>query len=190
MFVLIIILAGVFGLGAESRAGTLVRDIFAVLVAALAYAVDYNPKYLHLRFEQQKKFSWIVRIRWVIAGLVLIVGVASAPDMRGALIAMGSAAWIALVNFVSRGQTRHQPANVPLLLPLRYAAADFLLIAVLFRLGMHLLLVSVLLACAAHLASVINEGRSRWFPWFLLGAGSAFLAFSLERLFSASPESA
>jgi 2-polyprenyl-3-methyl-5-hydroxy-6-metoxy-1,4-benzoquinol methylase len=178
MFVLIIILAGVFGLAAEPRAATFIRDMFAVLVAALAYAIDYNPKYLHLRFEQQKKFAWIVRIRWVIAGLVLIVGVASARNLRDALIAIGSAAWIAAVNAVSRGQTAHEPGNVPVLFPLRYAAADFLLIALLFRLGMHLLLVSVLLACAAHLALVINEGRSRSFPWFLLGAGGAFLVLA------------
>ncbi len=180
MIILLLILAGLFALIAEQRTPLFSRYLFAVLVAVLAYAADYNPKYLHLRFEEEKKYAWIVRIRWVIAGFALVLGIAASRDLRGAAITVAAAAWLILVNSIARAELKRRQGGVPLLLPLRYAAADLLLIAVLFRLGLGPLLTAVLLAVAAHLALVIGDGRSRWFPWFYLLSGGAFAVLAVR----------
>lgn len=178
MIILLLILAGLFALIAEPRVERFSRDLFAVLVAVLAYAVDYNPKYLHLRFEEGKQYTWMVRIRWAIAGLALVLGIAGSRDLRGAGIALAAVAWLVLLNALGRAQLKRRQGDAGLLL-LRYAAADLILIAALFRLGLGVLLTAVLLAAAAHLALVVDVG-SRRLRWFYLVSGSAFAVLAVR----------
>lgn len=182
VFIILLILAGLFALRSGLPGYDFGRDLFAIIVAVLAFTLDYDPKYLHLDFNEGKKLDWIVRIRWVLAALALVLGIAGTRTLRGAWITLAAVAWLVVVNLVARAELKYRRRSSAVLMPLRYGATDFLLLALLHRAGLGLLLTASLLALAAHLALVIDDERSRWLPPFLLGAGAAFLVLAVRAL--------
>lgn len=52
------------------------KDILlnSTLTIGLIFAISYLPKYLHLTIEPQKKLYWTLRIRWILAGALLLFG--------------------------------------------------------------------------------------------------------------------
>ena len=93
--------AGALALDRDAATGWASKAIFAVVVLALVYGLQYNPKYLHISIEEEKKYFWLLRIRLVIAGAGLVLGLACADSLRQAAIVLCSAAWTVLLKEVA-----------------------------------------------------------------------------------------
>ncbi len=108
---------------------------FALVGAALAYAVFYVPKYLLLTVETTKKFSWTIRIRWILAGvLALFAGVNARSVRDGIVFAMCLLALTGANLFVRRSFKRaaaDEPARTRAesVAPFVYFAGDWFVLA-------------------------------------------------------------
>src|SRR5207253_356608 len=66
--------------------GTLTRSstiAFALTLLAMAISLAYTPNYLHLTVNPQKRSRWQTKIRWRLAGLVLVIGLLLVPRGTG-----------------------------------------------------------------------------------------------------------
>jgi 2-polyprenyl-3-methyl-5-hydroxy-6-metoxy-1,4-benzoquinol methylase len=135
--------------------GTLTRPstiALALTLLAMAISLVYTPNYLHLTVASQKRPSWQIKIRWRLAGLVLVIGLLLVPRGTGDIVVVASVVWLVGANLLAKAVV---PAH-------RYSAhfwlADLLLLAVLLlALRFDLLIAAALLAAAAHLSIVICE---------------------------------
>lgn len=128
--------------------------VFSLAALALAASFYYTPDYLHLTVVPDKAQRWQVKIRWRIAAAVLVLGlsVSSTYEARGLVVV--AAAWLAACNFL-----------IKKLVPLHHDSAWFwatdlvLLAGLLFTGELDLVLGSLLLAAAVHLAIVAGTLR-------------------------------
>ena len=149
--VLLIAIAGACAavVGPLTRSSTIA---FALTLLALAISLVYTPNYLHLTVTPQKRPRWQIKIRWRLAGLVLVIGLLLAPRGTGDILTVASAVWLVGANLLAKAAA---PAH-------RYSAyfwlTDLLLVAVLLlAMRFDLLIGAALLAAAAHLSIVICE---------------------------------
>src|SRR5205807_9080792 len=91
--VLLIAIAGACAavVGPLTRSSTIA---FALTLLALAISLVYTPNYLHLTVTPQKRPRWQIKIRWRLAGLVLVIGLLLAPRGTGDILTVASAAWL------------------------------------------------------------------------------------------------
>ena len=120
----------------------------AALVSALAVFIYYTPDYLHLTVDPGKRPRWAVRIRWRIIPIICGLLVSNARDVAWMLAAC---AWLLVINLFGRKAPRR-------FLPLYYWMGDIaLLSALLFIFRLNILLATLLIAAAAHLAIVLAD---------------------------------
>jgi 2-polyprenyl-3-methyl-5-hydroxy-6-metoxy-1,4-benzoquinol methylase len=145
---------------------------FALVALALAGSLYYTPDYLHLTVAPEKSQRWQVKIRWRIAAAVLVLGLALSSSNADRGLSLIAAAWLAFSTF-----------GIKKFAPLRFYAALFwftdfiLLIAVMLGGWISLLLGSVFLAAAAHLA-LVAVPPSRLFTVRVLAIGVILVAFA------------
>ncbi len=109
----------------------------AFIGMALAYAVFYVPKYLLLTVETTKKFSWTIRIRWVLAAVLALATSLNVRSAReGLIFGVCLAALVGANLYVRRLFKRpardEEAARRPMLVaPFVYFAADWFGLALL-----------------------------------------------------------
>jgi 2-polyprenyl-3-methyl-5-hydroxy-6-metoxy-1,4-benzoquinol methylase len=125
--------------------------LYAALVAALAVFIYYTPDYLHLTVDPGKRPRWAVRIRWRIIAAALIVSGLLIPNAREVAWMAAACGWLLVINLFGRKVPRR-------FLPLYYWAGDIaLLSALIFVFRLNMLLATLLVAAAAHLAIVLSD---------------------------------
>jgi 2-polyprenyl-3-methyl-5-hydroxy-6-metoxy-1,4-benzoquinol methylase len=142
--------------------------IYAALASALAVFIYYTPDYLHLTVDPRKRGRWAVKIRWrIIAAALIISGLLAANARERAWAAMAIVCLLALNLFGRRVPKQW--------VPLYFWLGDIaLLAALLFIVHIDLLLATLLLAAAAHLAIVVADKPAPY--WITLVSGiSVFL---------------
>lgn len=145
------------------------RVAFSLIVAAIAASLAYSPDYLHLTVNRKKRIRWAVKIRWRIAAVALLAGLACATSLRGIVIVVIAATWVLAANRLASK------------IPSRYFFAyfwitDLLLLAVLLLGNLSGPLVGAgLLAGSAHLCIVISEKRPVVPLAVVLGSGGGLL---------------
>jgi 2-polyprenyl-3-methyl-5-hydroxy-6-metoxy-1,4-benzoquinol methylase len=109
----------------------LARLALAAVMAALLALIYYQPTYLGLTVESDKRRRWAVRFRWFVCGAAALLGAAFAVRRAPAVIAALAAtiAIMAAVNaFVRRAQKRRAAQRAPVSAPLVYLVTDVALI--------------------------------------------------------------
>ena len=133
-----------------------IRIVFALSIAALAGSLFYTPDYLQLTVNPEKRFRWQIKIRWRLIAAGLVIGIISAPHVRGVTVVVCAIAWLTAANFLAKA-----------ILPRRYFPAWFwatdlaLLFTLVWAAHVNVLLVVGLLAAAAHL-SLVSCDRHLW----------------------------
>jgi len=144
-----------------TESGVLSKLIFGALCLALIYILNYNPKYLHLNGPYQKRFFWAVRIRWIVCGVVLFLGLISARSKLDAVVTFSAVIWLAVAAYVARNWVKQPKTDLTFLLPAWYAATDFAILLILVFLGINPMLVAVTGAITAHFSLSISDGDKR-----------------------------
>lgn len=107
--------------------------INGIFFIALIYALIYLPKYLHLTIEPEKKFFWSLRIRWILAALILVTGLAAGGHYQ---LLGGGVALILGTNLLLRTlikKKRDSLADWGYFVGTIYALTDSIALAILFR---------------------------------------------------------
>lgn len=139
---------------------------FALVTVALAGSIYYTPDYLHLTVVAGKRERWQVKIRWRIIAAALLLGLLMASTIQGRLTVLFSAAWLAGSNLVARKQVPQRR------IPVFFWITDLALLAGLLISGrVNLLLGTLLLATAAHLA-IVTGSRAQSFMFRVLISGT------------------
>lgn len=133
--------------------------VFAMATVAAAVLMYYTPDYLHLSVTPERKRSWEIKIRWRIAGAVLLLGLIMGSGVGGRLFAIFATAWLAGANWLAKKKV---PA--PKLAAFFWITDLVLLFLSLIRADSGVAtIILVLLAAAAHLAIVRREDlHLRW----------------------------
>jgi len=172
--------AGVLALDRASAAGPVSKAIFAAVVLTLVYGLHYNPKYLHIGIEEDKKYSWLVRIRFVIAGIVFLLGWLRVESAQEATAAEASGAWIVVTTALARfvvGRYPYRRARLPLF----FFATDTAMILVWAHLWAPWMWIAVFTAVASHLALAVGSEEG-WFEAGIVIAGQVLLVYVAREL--------
>ena len=131
--------------------------LYAALASALAVFIYYTPDYLHLTVDPRKRSRWAVKIRWRIIAAALIISGLLASNHREKVWGAIAIVWLLALNLFGRKVPKR-------LVPLYFWLGDIaLLAALLFIVRLDLLLATLLLAAAAHLAiTVADTPASSW----------------------------
>ncbi|HKD82044.1 MAG TPA: methyltransferase domain-containing protein [Candidatus Angelobacter sp.] len=143
--------------GGRWRAGETI--VFGLTSIAAAIVMYYTPDYLHLSVTPERTRKWEIKIRWRIAGAVLLLGLALGSGLGGRLFAVFAAGWLAGANWIAQKKV---PA--PKVAAFFWITDLVLLFLSLIRAGSGVAaIILVLLAAAAHLAIVRREDQHfRW----------------------------
>jgi len=153
---------------------------FAFIIAASSASLYYTPDYLHLTVNPDKRAEWAVKIRWRIAGAVLIVGTALSLTLEGRASAAAAAVWLLLVNVFARHFVARR------FFPAYFWTTDLILLVGLFMLFQQEALVAVpLTAAALHFAVVICR-KPDWIPTLLLYSSSAAVPIPIAHVLRAA----
>lgn len=155
------------------RAGWREIAVAALLALALVYGICYLPLYLRLSVETRKRYSWSLRARYVLIGVLALVGVPVTLAPRpwivwGAAIAIGVAGLVS-----ARRSLKRDPDAVELpLVPAVLLAGDLAVVMLIAGAGLDLpLALSVGVALAAVVFVVTSSGG-----WLYAGLGAVALA--------------
>jgi 2-polyprenyl-3-methyl-5-hydroxy-6-metoxy-1,4-benzoquinol methylase len=131
--------------------------LYAALAAALAVFIYYTPDYLHLTVDPRKRSRWAVKIRWRIIAAALIISGLLASNPRERAWGAIAIVWLLALNLFGRRVPKR-------FVPFYFWLGDIaLLAALLFIVRLDLLLATLLLAAAAHLAiTVADTPASFW----------------------------
>ena len=152
ILVLLVIGAMCFISGREEDARPLIA--FALVSLALAGSLYYTPDYLHLTVVPDKAPRWQVKIRWRIVAAVLVLGLLLSSTNHARLFVVVATAWLAICNLAIKkfASTSQYSAW--------FWTTDLVLLAGLLLSGeLNLILGSLSLAAAAHLAIVTGTLR-------------------------------
>jgi 2-polyprenyl-3-methyl-5-hydroxy-6-metoxy-1,4-benzoquinol methylase len=132
---------------------------FLLVAIAVAVLMYYTPDYLHLSVRPERKPHWETKIRWRIAGAVLVLGMLLASTNGGRVFVLFAAAWLAAANWMAR---KIIPAPK---LALYFWITDLVLLflSLIMAGAGQAAIVLLLLAAAAHIAIVRREDQHlRW----------------------------
>src|SRR5207247_2801836 len=108
--------------------------------------------YLQLTVNLQKRSRWQTKIRWRLAGLVLVIGLLLVPRGTGDIVVVAAVVWLVGANLLA---TRIEPTHP---FPSYFWVTDFLLLSVLLlSLQIDFGLRVAFLAAVAYLSVVICE---------------------------------
>ncbi|HEY3768779.1 MAG TPA: class I SAM-dependent methyltransferase [Candidatus Angelobacter sp.] len=153
----VVALAIRFAAGGRWRA--LQTIVFLLATMAVSVLMYYTPDYLHLSVRPERKPHWETKIRWRIAGAVLLLGMLLAASNGSRLFVLFAAAWVAAANWAA---LKKIPAE---------KLAAFFWVTDLILLFLSLIRAAVgpasitllLLAASAHIAIVRREDQHlRW----------------------------
>ena len=149
--------------------------LYAAITSALAVFIYYTPDYLHLSVDPAKRSRWAVKIRWRIIAAALIISVFMAANTGERVCAAAVIFWLVVLNLFGRKVPRR-------FVPLYFWLGDVaLLAALLLIVRLDLLLATLLLAAAAHLAIAVADRAT--LPWVGLvsGVGLLLVLFAARR---------
>src|SRR6266853_3275141 len=137
--------------------------LYAAITSALAVFIYYTPDYLHLSVDPAKRSRWAVKIRWRIIAAALILGVLMAANTGERVCAAAVILWLVALNLFGRNVPRR-------FIPLYFWLGDVaLLAALLFVFRLDLLLATLLLAAAAHLAITVADNAALYWVGLVIG---------------------
>ena len=139
--------------------------LYAALASALAVFIYYTPDYLHLSVDPAKRSRWAVKIRWRIIAAALIISALLASNTGKRVYAAAAIVSLVVLNLFGRKVPRR-------FVPLYFWLGETALLAVLllvFRLD--LLLATLLLAAAAHLAITVADRAGLHWVGVVSGVG-------------------
>jgi 2-polyprenyl-3-methyl-5-hydroxy-6-metoxy-1,4-benzoquinol methylase len=139
--------------------------LYAAVTSALAVFIYYTPDYLHLSVDPAKRSRWAVKIRWRIIVAALIISALLASNTAERLSAMAAILCLVVLNLFGQKVPRR---FVPLYFWLGETA---LLAALLLIVPLDLLLATLLLAAAAHLAITAAESADLYWVGLVTGVG-------------------
>ncbi|HEX3094594.1 MAG TPA: class I SAM-dependent methyltransferase [Candidatus Angelobacter sp.] len=125
--------------------------LYAALASALAVFIYYTPDYLHLSVDPAKRSRWAVKIRWRIIAAALVLSALLASNSQERAWAAAAIVWLVVLNLFGR-KAPHR--FVPLYF---WFGETALLAALLLIVRLDLLLATLLLAAAAHLAIAVTD---------------------------------
>jgi 2-polyprenyl-3-methyl-5-hydroxy-6-metoxy-1,4-benzoquinol methylase len=139
--------------------------LYAAVASALAVFIYYTPDYLHLTVDPGKRSRWAVKIRWRIIAAALIISILLASNARERAWAATAIVWLLTLNLFGRRVPKR-------FVPLYFWLGDIALLAVLlFILRLDLLLATLLLAAAAHLAITVADRAALYWVGLVSGVG-------------------
>jgi 2-polyprenyl-3-methyl-5-hydroxy-6-metoxy-1,4-benzoquinol methylase len=141
--------------------------LYAALASALAIFIYYTPDYLHLSVDPAKPSRWAVKIRWRVIAAALIISAVLASNIQERTWAAAAIVWLVALNLFGRRVPRR---FVPIYFWLGETA---LLAALLLIVRLDLLLATLLLAAAAHLAITVADRAALY--WIGLVSGISLL---------------
>ena len=139
--------------------------LYAAITWGLAVFIYYTPDYLHLTVNPAKRSRWAIKIRWRIIAAALIIGALLTSSTRERVWMAAAIVWLVALNLLGRKVPRR-------LVPLYFWLGDIALLAALlliFRLD--LLLGTLLLAAAAHLAITVADRAALYWVGVVSGMG-------------------
>lgn len=149
--------------------------LYAALTWAMAIFIYYTPDYLHLTVDPAKRSRWAVKIRWRIIAAALIIGGLLASNARERACVAAAIVWLLALNLFGRRVPRR-------FVPLYFWLGDIILLAaLLFVVHLDLLLATLLLAAAAHLAITVAERAALYWGGPVTGAGLLLVLFAAWR---------
>lgn len=141
--------------------------LYAAVTSALAVFIYYTPDYLHLSVDPAKRSRWAVKIRWRIIAAALVLSALLASNTGERVTATAAIIWLVALNLFGRKAPRR-------FVPLYFWLGETALIAALLLLvRLDLLLATLLLAAAAHLAITVADRAS--LPWVGVVSGVGLL---------------
>lgn len=154
--------------------------LYAAITWALAVFIYYTPDYLHLSVDSVKRSRWAVKIRWriILAALIisaLMVAIARERSGGAATPAAVAIVWLVALNLFGRKVPRR---FVPVYFWLGETA---LLAALLFIVRLNLLLATLLLAAAAHLAITVADRAALYWVSLVSGVGLLLIVVAARR---------
>ena len=141
--------------------------LYAAIAFAVAIFIYYTPDYLHLSVDPAKRSRWAVKIRWRIIAAALILSALSASNTSERVYAMAAILCLIALNLFGR---KLPPRFAPIYFWLGEAA---LLAVLLLIVRLDLLLATLLLAAAAHLAITVADRAALY--WVGLVSGVCLL---------------
>jgi 2-polyprenyl-3-methyl-5-hydroxy-6-metoxy-1,4-benzoquinol methylase len=141
--------------------------LYAALAFALAVFIYYTPNYLHLSVDPAKRSRWAVKIGWRIIAAALIVSAVLASNIQERAWAAAAIVWLVALNLFGWKVPRR---FVPLYF---WLGETTLLAALLLIVRLDLLLATLLLAAAAHLAITVADRVALY--WISLVSGVSLL---------------
>ncbi len=149
--------------------------LYAALASALAVFIYYTPDYLHLSVDPAKRSRWAVKIRWRIIAAALIMSALLASNNSERACAATSIVWLVSLNLFGRKLPRR---FVPLYFWLGETA---LLAALILIVRLDLLLATLLLAAAAHLAIAVADQATLHWIGVVSGVGLLLVLLAASR---------
>jgi 2-polyprenyl-3-methyl-5-hydroxy-6-metoxy-1,4-benzoquinol methylase len=155
--------------------GLVPLSLYAALTCALAVFIYYTPDYLHLTVDPAKRSRWAVKIRWRIIAAALIIGAFLASSIRERAWMAAAIIWLIALNLLGRKVPRR-------FVPLYFWLGDTaLLAALLLIVRLDLLLATLLLAAAAHLAITVADRAALYWVGVVSGVGLLLVLFAAWR---------
>lgn len=151
--------------------------LYAAITGALAVFIYYTPDYLHLSVDPAKRSRWAVKIRWriIAAALIITMLMVSSARERSWVTPAAAIVWLVALNLFGRKVPRR---FVPLYFWLGETA---LLAALLFVVRLDLLLATMLLAAAAHLAIAVADRAALNWVGLVSGVGLLLIVVAAWR---------
>ncbi len=147
-----------------------------LLAIALSVAVFYVPKYLFLTIEEHKKYSWTIRIRWILGGLFLLSTPLVGRSFKDYGLMVGAAGFVLSTNWAVREvfrqvQRKQKKPELLAYIPFVYAAGDSLGLGLLLSNKVLTLETGVLLtAMAVHLLILLlSQKQLALIPVIVIG---------------------
>lgn len=139
--------------------------LYAAVSGALAIFIYYTPDYLHLSVDPAKRSRWAVKIRWRIIAAVLVLSALLASNAHARGTAAAAIVWLVALNLFGRRVPRR-------FVPLYFWLGETALLATLLLLvRLDLLLATLLLAAAAHLAITVADRAALYWAGVVSGVG-------------------
>ncbi len=149
---LIAVTGACIAINGELTRPSLIASVLIVLAVCISMA--YTPNYLHLTVNTQKRLRWQVKIRWRVAGLIVILGIILVPRGISDIAIIVAMIWVVGTNLLLRESGPNH------LLVRCFWVTDLALLSVFLLFNQIPLVVgAILLAAVTHLAVVTCENH-------------------------------
>ncbi len=144
--------------------------LYVAITSSLAVFIYYTPDYLHLSVDPAKRSRWAVKIRWRIIAAALIISALLASNTQERAWAAAAIVWLVALNLFGRKVPRR-------FVPIYFWLGETALIAALLLIvRLDLLLATLLLAAAAHLAITVADRAALYWVGLVIGVSLLLVA--------------